>query len=150
MRQKILLLTLCFFLSRLYAYRAGVRFDVTPLFGFAQIIDPALLRYDLLRSLWHLHSQPPAFNLYVGTVLKLWSHPLAFALSYQWLGLLMNFSLYVILRKLGVGVVLCFALTLLFMFSPSSVLYENWLFYNYPVTAFLVFALFFVHRLRSE
>jgi hypothetical protein len=31
-----------------------------------QLIDPELLKTDLLTSLWYLREQPPFFNLFVG------------------------------------------------------------------------------------
>ena len=36
-----------------------------------QYLDPLLLKSDLLKSLFYLHSQPPIFNLFLGIVLKL-------------------------------------------------------------------------------
>ena len=36
-----------------------------------QLLDPALLREDLIGSILHLHAQPPLYNLLVGLLLKL-------------------------------------------------------------------------------
>ncbi len=70
-----------FLLSRVGYYVAGVRFDASSLPWFWQYIDPVLLKTDLGQSLWYLHSQPPAFNLFLGIVLNLFpgSAPLAAA-----------------------------------------------------------------------
>jgi hypothetical protein len=65
-----LLLTAAFVISRIAYYRAGVRFDLSPLFGYWQYVDLDLLRHDLVRSVYYLHSQPPLFNLYLGLVVK--------------------------------------------------------------------------------
>jgi hypothetical protein len=146
-RKRILFVTLSFFASRAYAYFAGVRFDVISLTRFSQIIDPPLLRDDLWRSLWYLHCQPPLFNLFVGSILKLGGLPIVFALSFHLLGLLMAIVLYLTLEELQVSAPLCFLFTLVFILTPACILYENWLFYTYPVTGFLTFSVYFLQRL---
>jgi hypothetical protein len=45
-----------------------------------------------------------------------------------------------LLRRLGVSTGVAVAATLLFVLSPASILYENWLFYSYPLAACLLFA----------
>ena len=65
------LIGILFFVSRVaYAKFLNVAFDATPLAYYVQYLDPRLLQEDLLRSLLNLHSQPPAFNLFLGLVLK--------------------------------------------------------------------------------
>ena len=49
----------------------GVRFDMEPLEFYWQYVDPALLQHDLWRSIFYLDQQPPAFNLFLGTILHL-------------------------------------------------------------------------------
>src|SRR5438477_6896176 len=66
----LLAVIVAFAISRVIYFWLGVRFDMTPLASFDQILDPLLLRERLAESLWYLHSQPPAFNLYLGLVLK--------------------------------------------------------------------------------
>src|SRR5437868_15126712 len=71
--------------SRVIYYLLGVRFDMTPLGKFDQILDPVLLRTNLLQSLWYLHSQPPAFNLGLGIVLKLFPGYEGIAFHASWI-----------------------------------------------------------------
>src|SRR5580698_4457485 len=59
-----------FLLSRIAYFAAGFRFNATPVAEFWQMIDPELMRTDLLRSIWYLHMQPPGYNLAVGVVVK--------------------------------------------------------------------------------
>lgn len=128
-----------FVASRAAYYAAGVRFDTRPI-GDWQLLDGPLLQNDLGRSLWYLHMQPPLFNGYVGLVLKL-PHVLerpAFVATYVALGLVLSVSLYFLMRELDVPEWIAFAVSVLFTAGPAAVLYENWLFYTYPVAAGLV------------
>jgi len=134
--------------SRL-AYRAmGVRFDASPLGRFWQFIDPELLRERLVESLIHLHAQPPLFNAYLGAVLKLFPdrEAAAFAITYAAVGLALAVSLYLVMAGLGTSRALSLALTMAFVVSPPAVLYENWLFYAYPVATLLCVAAVLLRR----
>ncbi len=143
-----LLLTAAFVISRIAYYRAGVRFDPSPLFGYWQYIELDLLRHDLLRSLYHLHSQPPLYNLYLGLVLKVfgrWARE-AFWASYLVTGLVLHLSMYFLAIRLRARPAIAASVILLFTVTPAAVLYENWLFYSYPVTALLCLVTLFLHR----
>ena len=60
-----------FVISHIVYYAMGVRFDETSPLTFAQYLDEALLKHNLLESLLYLHSQPPLFNLFLGIVLTI-------------------------------------------------------------------------------
>ncbi len=141
-----------FVLSRIGYYIAGVRFDASSLPWFWQFIDPALLKANLGQSLWHLHSQPPAFNLFLGIVVNLFPghETLVFAVCYLLLGLVFAVVLFQLLRSFGISDVLSAALAAIYIASPACVLYENWLFYTYPMTVLLLLAALFWHRFVSR
>ncbi len=143
-----LLLTCFFIVSRIWYYRAGVHFDVSPLDGYLQYVDPDLLRHSLLKSLFYLHGQPPLFNLFLGVVLKLFptGYPAAFAAIYLGLGLTLLLTTHLLLVRTGVPVWLSAFIALLFSTSPVTVLYENWLFYPYPVTVLVSLLVLFLQR----
>ena len=63
-----------FAISRTAYYLLGVRFDARGLTVLFQLLDPELLRHNLLQSLFYLHMQPPGYNLFVGVILKLFPH----------------------------------------------------------------------------
>jgi hypothetical protein len=128
--------------SRLAAWWAGVHFDATPLASFWQIVDPTLLRTHLLQSIWYLHSQPPLYNLLLGIGLKLFgSHFDAAAHTCQiMIGITIAVSLYALLVVLGLRRWWSAALASVFATSPAMLLFENWLFYEYPVTVLLLLA----------
>ncbi|MDK2971463.1 MAG: hypothetical protein PWP23_1218 [Candidatus Sumerlaeota bacterium] len=132
----------CFALSRFIAVRQGLVFNFDILdFGY-QFLDPALLKHDLSRSLWFLHSQPPGFNLFLGVILKLapGTGRTLFAWAFRLMGVLLVPSLFFLQRRLGVPRAVAAGATLLVVLSPAALLYENWLFYTYPVALLLVVA----------
>ncbi len=133
-------LTIVFLASRLAYMYAGVRFDLDPLRSSLGILDPELLRFDLVRSLLYLHSQPPIFNLFVGIVLKCapGNPGLVFRILYLGMGLAMTFALQETLSRLNAPLWLGLVLTAAVMVSPATILYENLLFYTYPVTLMLI------------
>jgi hypothetical protein len=123
-----------------WAAAAGVRFDASPLPEFEQYIDLPLLKHDLLRSLYFLHSQPPLYNLWLGVNVKLFPASFATAAHAQYivLGLLLALLLYVLVWRLGGRRWIACVVTILVTISPPVLLYENWLFYEYPVAVFLL------------
>ena len=135
-----LVLTLVFLLSRLAYLKAGVRFDMDPLRTSLALLDPELLRIDLFRSLLYLHSQPPLFNLFVGIVLKIVAgNPArAFQILYLGMGLGISLALQETFSRLSVPVWLGLLLSAAIMISPATILFENLLFYTYPVTLMLI------------
>lgn len=114
-------------------------FEAHTLNYYWQFADPKLLREDLLRTVFYLHSQPPLFNLGLGIVLKLFpaSFVPAFRLIYLALGLMFDLCLYGLLRRLQVGKTAALVLATLFMLSPPVILQENLLFYEYPAACLL-------------
>lgn len=150
-RQKawpLLAVIAAFVLSRIGYHLAGVRFDASSLPWFWQFIDPTLLRANLGQSLWYLHSQPPAFNVFLGFVVNLFAgHETAvFAVCYVLLGLSFTAAMFLLLKELGTPDTPNAVLTAVYVASPACVLYENWLFYTYPLTVLLLLAALFWQR----
>ncbi len=137
-----------FVASRVGYYLAGVRFDASTLPWYMHFVDPALLRTDLLQSLWYLHSQPPLFNLFLGIVVNLFPgwETAAFSACYLLLGLAFTLVLFFLLRGFGIPDVWSAVAAAVYVSSPAVVLYENWLFYTYPVTVLLLAAALFWQR----
>lgn len=146
-RRWFILLALVFALSRLIYFAAGVRPDTEPIGTYWQYIDPSLLKDHLWQSLLYLREQPPGFNLYLGLVLKMAAHPEAvfFVIDLS-MGLTLAFSLMAVMMRLGVENWLAFLLAALFTSSPITVLYENWVFYEYPVMAAFTLAAWAMER----
>ena len=147
-RRGILFVAGVFAVSRVLYALAGIRFYSWSETHLMHFISPDLLRTDLLRSVFSLHNQPPFFNLFMGTVLKLvpGSGDSAFHAVYLFLGLTLAVSLYLLMRRLGVSGGVSAALTALFIASPSCILFENALLYTFFVAVFLTLAALFLHR----
>ncbi len=148
------LVVLVYLLSRIAYHLLGVRFDQLPIVYYWQYIDTCLLHDHLLKSLYHLHSQPPLFNLFLGVGLKLIPNYYVFgtvcSIVYLILGLVMTIALFCLMTRLGVSGGLSAALVILFVSSPACILYENWLFYTYPVVVALCCCALFLHRYMMQ
>ncbi|MDX6697304.1 MAG: hypothetical protein QOE65_701 [Solirubrobacteraceae bacterium] len=129
----------------------GVRFDGARLGTTLQFIDPQLLREDLVSSLWHLHYQPPLYNLYLGLVLKASGDDgtTIFHATYLLAGLALALALYALMCRLGVRAGWSAAIALGFAASPAIVLYENWLYVEYLVAAALTLSAVLLHRFAA-
>ena len=148
----LFLIAAVFAISRLLYFLWGVRFDTETLSFYFQVIDPLLLKVDFWRSILYLEWQVPVFNIFLGTVLKLFpSHTAeAFQAVYLGLGLVLSFSLFELMRVFRVDLRIATVLILFFILSPSAILYENILFYEYPLTVLFCVAALFLHRFASQ
>jgi hypothetical protein len=152
-RRAVLGLVGVFAVSRLLYAVAGVRFHTTAtLKALVQFIDVRLLQDDLWSSVWHLHTQPPMFNLFLGTVMHLPGSEAAwFQILYLSMGVALTLTMFLLMRELGVPVTFAFVSTAAFIVVPVTVLYENFLFYTYPVAVLLLASgLFLVRYLRTR
>jgi MoxR-like ATPase len=134
-------LALVFAVSRILIWRAGVRYDMTPLTTWWQVLDPAFLQHRLLESLFYLHAQPPLFNFVIGIALKLpFSAGALMHLLYLALGLGQVLGIYLLLAALGLRRGFATVLSAVYAVTPGVMLLENWLIYDFLAVSFLVFA----------
>jgi hypothetical protein len=129
-----------FGVSRIAYSLAGVRFDSSSLEYSWQLLDPAVLSDRLTESLWYLHAQPPAFNAFVGVVLRFspWSPTVTFQIAYLIAGLVLFLAVHDLARQLRVGRWAALIVATVICCGPPVVLYENSVSYEYPVAAMLV------------
>jgi hypothetical protein len=140
-----LALVLLFILSRLLFTLQGGEFLATPLTFAKQFLDPELLHHDLFKSLFYLHAQPPLFNFFLGLVLKISPLPaFSFEVLFKTAGIAIPILFFGILTTLGINAFIAFIATLIFMFNPTLILYENLLYYTYIETLCVLLALFFL------
>jgi hypothetical protein len=139
----VALITLVFMISRGVYYAKGVRFDVSSIDYFAQLLDRVLLRTRLVESLCYLHSQPPLYNLVTGVALKLAPNRPEMLLwpLFMAAGLYTALCLNFIMLALRVPWLVAAALATGMATSPGFVLYENWYFYPHLDVAWLLGAL---------
>jgi hypothetical protein len=124
----------------------GIRYQAD-LTRYWEFVDPHLLETRLLESLFHLHSQPPLFNLFLGLGLKTFPERwgAAFHVVYLLIGLALYVSVLLLMRRLGVRAPLAFGIGSAFLLSPSFVLYEHLLFYMLPIALLLAGAPLVLH-----
>ncbi len=151
-KESLIFIISLFILSRLFFFYKGIRFDTNTLFCFWQLIDPLLLKNNLFQSIYYLHIQPPLFSLFLGSILKLFpgSYALVFNFIYLAIGLTLAVSIFFTLTNLKVSNRLSVILTVLFMVNPTTILYENFLLYDYPTMLFLCLSALFLHRFLSS
>jgi len=138
-----LALLAAFALTRLVARIGfGLRFD-TDVAGYWHVLDLPLLRGDLFRSLFYLHSQPPLYNLFFGIVLK-WvpeaAAPAVFEAAFLALGYLGILGIYALLVELGAPRRAALAAALVQTLSTTWLVYESWLFYTLPTAVLITWA----------
>ncbi len=131
-----------FAIARIAAHAAGLRFYAGSLSWYAQFLEPDLLKNRLWESLYHLHAQPPGFNLFLGLVLKIapGHEAIVFHACYLVCGAGLALGLYGLLRHLALTPGWSLALAAVFVLSPACLLFEHYLFYTYPLTLLVVLA----------
>lgn len=122
-------------------YTLGITFDSRPLIEYIHYLDPELLRTRLIESLWHLHIQPPLFNLFIGLVLKVtpeqtWLFHAVFLLC----GFVLYVAVFLIQCRFKISKGRALLLSTLFLCSPSFMLFEHFLLYELPCAALLAVA----------
>jgi hypothetical protein len=142
-----LIIVSIFTVSRFIFFLKGGSFLAKPLSFAKQYLDPVLLKTDLLESLLYLHSQPPFFNLFLGTVLKLSPVPaLSYELLFRTVGILIPLIFYGILVSLGIRRLFALLAAIAFMLNPTLILYENLLYYTYFEGFLVLLSIFFLLR----
>ena len=152
--KSLLYITLSFVLSRIIYYCLGIYFFVNlhTIKHLPQVLDPSILKNHLLENILYLHIQPPLFNLFIGLILKL---PPAYAnvvskSIYHGLGLILAVTIFLLMARLNISRRISTTLTILFVISPVSILYETCLFYDYPVATLLCLAALFLHSFLTH
>jgi len=144
-----LALLLAFVATRLVArLGCGMSFD-GDVARYWQVLDLPLLRDDLARSLFYLHSQPPLYNLLIGAVLKLVPEAATtavFAAIFVALGYLGILGIHALLLELGTPPGWALGASLLQTLSTTWLVYEGWLFYTLPTAVLLTWAAVWLAR----
>jgi hypothetical protein len=150
-RRYVLALVAVFLASRYVYWLAGVRFDSWALTNSWQLLPQDLLRNDLVRSLWYLHSQPPLWNAFIGATLQFPHAHGLINIEFVVCTLALTVLLFFTMVELAVPMPLAFVTATLFVISPTTVLYENWMYYTYPVALLSVGAVWcFARYVRTK
>lgn len=104
------------------------------------MIDPVLMRTDLLRSMWYLHMQPPGYNFAVGLIVKFFPNHYTAVLwiAHIAMGAAIAVCLFRLIRRFGVPESWSVFLSSIFIVSPACALFENDATYEYSVLLLLL------------
>jgi hypothetical protein len=141
-----------YIVSRLFYIGAGVQFDASTITRTWHFIDIYLLKNDLWRSIFYLHTQPPLMNLLTGLGLQIFpeSYAIVFQAFFLICGLMLTLAIYFLGRRLRFPEFLSMSLAAFFAVSPATVVYENYYFYTYPTTILLTLSALFLVRLLEK
>ena len=133
-------------------YAAGIRFNAEALRYGSQIIDPMLLRENLMESLFYLHGQPPLFNLFLGLVLKSAGDYANFSF---WailtiLSLVLHVAMYRLLCDFGFSRLASLCVVTVYMLGPTAISYESWLFYTWPIATLLTISVLALRKYLTQ
>ncbi|MBC8033094.1 MAG: hypothetical protein H7Y03_03050 [Chitinophagaceae bacterium] len=146
----ILLITGLFIASRVIVRLCGVQMEYNALARYWQYLDIDTLKSDLLNGVFYDHTQPPIFNLLLGTVLKLaGAHSeTAFVWMLKSITLANTFLLYALTKRMTLHKQLPLVFSLIYLLSPATLIFENELFYTTFITLCLLIASLFMLRLQ--
>ena len=141
-----------FIISRFLYSGAGVQFDADTINRTWHFIDIDLLKNDLWRSIFFLHSQPPLTNLLTGIGLQLFpeTYNNVFRAFFLLGGFLLTLAIYFLGNRLGFPKYLSIILAAWFAFSPATIVFENYYFYTYPTTVLLTLSAVFLVRFLEK
>ncbi|KKC26056.1 hypothetical protein WP12_10600 [Sphingomonas sp. SRS2] len=146
-RQAAVRLILLYLAAKIVMLLAGSRFDADNLTSWMQIIDLELLRHDLWRSLYYLHTQPPLFNLLIGLTLKLGlaAFPWVMLLIYGVVTLGGILAFHAVAADISGRPRLSFIVAAWLCVAPSVLLFSQKLYYDGLVPWMLMMALWGLH-----
>jgi len=135
------LIVAIFLLSRTIVSLFGVRLDYEALYRNWQYLDVRTLRDSLLSGLWYDHTQPPVFNFLLGIVVQSTGKlaPTVFILTLKAISLISALLMLKIGKRLlpapatgqpSIVRHLPLIVSLLYLLSPATILFENELFYT--------------------
>jgi hypothetical protein len=151
-RAQVSIIIAVFSISRMLAWVIGIHMSSWPLYAYWQYLDVNTLTHHLLRGVWYDHAQPPAFNLFLGIILKIGGEQstLLFAGIFKLISLANALMIFFMLRKLAVTRFLPLLAALIYLLSPATLIFENELFYTTAISFLLLLATFFLIRFANS
>jgi hypothetical protein len=142
---------LVFIFSRLVILLLDIRMSIRPLYSYWQYLDVETLKHHLLAGVWFDHAQPPVFNLFLGGMLKVFGESaMAFEIVFKVISLGNGLLLYAFIRKITRIPKLPLLITLLYLLSPATCIFESELFYTSFVSLLLLIAVSFIYRFHEN
>src|SRR5882724_9978791 len=146
------ILLVVFIISRLIVLYFGIHMDYKAIYEYWQYLDMESLRNNLLKAVWYDHAQPPCFNLLLGTIVKFSGSyaPSVFESVFNLITLVNCILLLKILKKISSNSQIPLFLSLLYLLSPATLIFESELFYTTFISMLLLTSLYFLIRFRDS
>lgn len=150
--KEIWIIIIIYLISRFIASIFHIEFQYNSLYSYWQYLDVETLKHNLLNGVWYNHSQPPLFNIFIGTILKIFGNDsdIAFSLIFKIIGLSNAILLYIIIRNLTYSKNISLLISLFYILSPAAIAIETELFYTTFITLLLLICFYFILKLESE
>lgn len=146
------LIFIAFILSRIIISFFSIHLNYQGLLSYWQYLDVYTLQHNLLKGIWYNHAQPPVFNLFLGIVLKIAGSQAqyVFIVLLKLISLANTLLIYSILKQLTRHQYLPLIISLIYLLSPATILFENELFYTSFISIMLLISAFFLLRLTKQ
>jgi hypothetical protein len=143
---QVFIIVAVFVVSRVIALSLGLHMNIWALSAYWQYLDLETLRSHLLDGVWYDHAQPPVFNLFLGSVLKIGGNnrEFLFALILKLISLGNALLLFSIVRKLSQIHFLPFLVALVYILSPATLIFECELFYTTFISLLLLISVYYL------
>jgi hypothetical protein len=150
--RQVLIIFAVFVFSRLVTSFLGLHLNPKPLLAYWQYLDLETLKHHLLTGVWYDHAQPPAFNLLLGFVLKIGGaqSSMLFAILFRLISLANGLLIFFILRKLIFSTYIPLIVSLIYLLSPATLVFECELFYTTTISCLLLLSVFYLVRFTSS
>ncbi len=141
-----------FIISRIITFFLGVHLNISALSIYWQYLDLETLRNNLVSGVWYDHSQPPLFNLLLGTIFKIGGvySGYLFELLFKIISLLNGLLLFSIVRRLTRVPYLPLIAGLAYLLSPATLIFECELFYTTTISLLLVISVYYLVRFTES
>lgn len=149
---QVLIIITVFVASRFVTTLLGIHLDIRALSEYWQYLDVETLRHHLLTGVWYDHAQPPIFNLFLGSVLKIGGthYILLFDIILKLISLCNAFLLFAIVKRLNTVYFMPVLVAIVYLLSPATIIFEAELFYTNLVSLFLLVSLFCLVRFTES
>ena len=145
------IIILIFMLSRLIVMFLDIRMSLGPLYSYWQYLDVETLKHHLFAGVWFDHAQPPVFNVFLGFMLKCFGESaLAFGVVFKMISLLNGLLLYTLIQKFTRISWLPLLITIFYLLSPATLIFECELFYTTFVSLLLLTTVYFIFRFHAN
>jgi len=139
----IIWLIIIYAISRFWAASIGIKFDDYSNTSNIHLYATEAMEANLWETLWYGHMQPPLYSL-----LMMVSGMSGVIVHTVWivLGMIATIALYHIGIGFGFGRIISCLVALIWILSPSTLLYENVIIYEFPVACLLILGAWALQR----